>query len=366
MSQPTPTPLGPARKLGLVGLTVAIVAVVTTRVLLFSTGALFGDAAVLYANLATAAVLGGAVLVMARLVSRRDSLTRAGAILALAVASVGVIGLVAPSTPTLAAAPACRGVAVLGARFFAQTTGDSLAAAQPASAGMTPADVAPGVNARTGPSTTYPQTDRFAGDCTLGFDGYCVGSPVDNLVTDLPDTRWLILHGRHDEFVASAKVLSQSPEANLGTAPAPACRSHGGLSSPGSPHFVPTAGTDGTVTLAATAKGADIVGYAINQIDPSDGSYPYAALGEPITESEKTPAFSGKWDTSTAVPLLNGGAGSVELAAATCLAGDVPVMPPSVYKATFANSTLASLTPMAPATFADGARLAQTACSAPN
>lgn len=345
--------------------------VVVTRVALIRFDVVYGPARTAAADVVCGALLALVAVVAVRMRSATDSIARAGALVALAVALAGATAAYAPSTPTEAAAPACRGVPVAGAHFLAQTTGDSVSAsnaAPGAPSGAAATGKAPsGVNARSGPGTSYPQVDRFAGDCTLGFDGYCIGAPVADLVSDLPDSRWLRVHGKDREFVASAKVLSQSREADLGPGPMADCADAGGLPQPGPPAFTPTPQVDGTVDLRVDAHGATLVGYAIHQVDPSDGSYPYGAVGGPLTREAKDPPFSGKWNAvGTAVPLLNGGAGVVELAAVTCLAADVPVMPPQVYRASFTTGKLDSLFASRPNDAQDASLLAHTACSGPD
>ena len=250
-----------------------------------------------------------------------------------------------PTTPDQAAAPACRGVPVAGAPFFAQT-------------------VSTGVNARAGAGTGYGQVNRFGGDCTLGFDGYCIGEPIGDPVTQLPDTRWLIVHSRR-YLVASARVRSQSKEADLGGKPAADCaRRYGGLPQPGPPNLVVKVTSSlppAAATLSVTAKSAALIGYAVRVLDPSDGSYPYSL----IKVKQNAPTFAGTWAASSAVPDLLHGTGRVELAAATCLAADVPSGPPAVYRATFRTGQLVALVKSKPVDPRDAALLAHTACSGP-
>jgi hypothetical protein len=106
------------------------------------------------------------------------------------VTGYSVSELLAPNTPVAAEASACAGTPVYGAAFFAKTQVN-------------------GVNARSGPGVEYPQVKRYRGNCTLGFDGYCIGRAVPDFVLHTPDQRWLIVHDESD-LVASAVVLSES------------------------------------------------------------------------------------------------------------------------------------------------------------
>ncbi|MCF6379380.1 hypothetical protein L2K70_17350 [Nocardioides KLBMP 9356] len=78
------------------------------------------------------------------------------ALLGLVTAVTGAVAIVFPDTPYDAAAPACRGAYLQGSNFYAQT-------------------LPGGVSARSGPGRGFTQVDRFEGDCTLGFEGYCIG-----------------------------------------------------------------------------------------------------------------------------------------------------------------------------------------------
>jgi hypothetical protein len=150
------------------------------RVGLFITGWAYGAAAERSWNLLLAATVGLAVLMsyQAAAVARRRAgqdvpfggvASAAGAALSLAAAALGAVTLVVPNAPTRAAAAACAGAPVYGARFFAQTV-----------------EALGGVNARSGPGTGYPQVNRFAAGCTLGFDGYCIGEPIGDFRVTLP------------------------------------------------------------------------------------------------------------------------------------------------------------------------------------
>jgi hypothetical protein len=236
------------------------------------------------------------------------AVTTAVAILALATAAYGMVELLSPITPYQAAAPACRNAPVAGASFLAQTVGT-------------------GVNGRAGPSSGYPQVDRFAGNCTLGFDGFCIGEPVhDFLILKPLDQRWLVLH-RRTIFVASGKILSQSPEKTLGAHPSPRCTTLGGLPEPriDELHVVPALPLS---QLSVRTSGAVIaVGYAVNISGPS------AMIVDPFGQigiKTRDEGFTASWNPALAATMLPAGSGTVEVAATACLApgvhGDVRVV----------------------------------------
>jgi len=125
------------------------------------------------------------------------------AVLALPVASVAIAQLLGPSAPQISGVSACSGVPVAGSRLQART-GQS------------------GLNARSGPGTTYALEGRFDIGCTVGVDGYCVGESVQDLVVPLPDVRWLRLRHSH-RYVASGTLISLGPETSLGSEPERSC-----------------------------------------------------------------------------------------------------------------------------------------------
>ena len=191
----------------------AVIAVVV-RYILFDQGILYGEAAAKMASLAVAGVIVVAGYLPLRMLrGSHNQATGAGAtesivatvsaILGLAVTAYSVSELIAPNTPVAASAPACAGVPVYGAKYFAVT-------------------VQNGANARSGPGREFRQVNRYASGCTLGFDGYCIGPAEPDFVLGTPDQRWLLVHHR-TEFVAAAVVLSQSAESALGTVPDSQC-----------------------------------------------------------------------------------------------------------------------------------------------
>jgi hypothetical protein len=316
------------------------------RVVLFLTGILFGDQMALVSNLVTAGAIGTAALLAARYWLSGSSEHEPGAMFTLAAAGltfatavVAVAQGVAPATPTTAASPSCQGVPVLGARFFAQTG---------------PA----GVNARSGPGTGYPQVDRFSGNCTLGFDGFCIGEAIPTATgTDSIDTRWLIVHQR-DELVSAAKVLPQTNQAVFGTTPNLRCAALGGYPSPGPITFTPTT-ADNAITLTAASRGARLVGYAVRLQLPAAYGYPLSLIKVKINP----PDFTATYDYASDVADLPGHTGIIQIVASVCIAPDIPTGQPSLHQASFDAGTLTSLRPTRLPDAGDTTLLAKEACS---
>lgn len=246
----------------------------------------------------------------------------------------------APPTPVTAASSSCQGVPVLGAKFFAQTLPD-------------------GVNARSGPGTGFPQVNRFGGNCTLGFDGFCVGEPIPTVDGQLLDTRWLIVHQR-DQLVSAAKLLPQSSQAVFGTKPDPRCKALGGYPNPGPLTFTPTMQGNAT-SLVAVSPGARLVGYAVGLQLPAADGYPLSS----IKVKSNAPDFTGLYQYAGDVNSLPGHSGVIQLVASVCLAPDVPTGRPELYRTTFTTGQLTNLAPGRLPDAHDTTLLAKQACSGP-
>jgi hypothetical protein len=288
-----------------------VIATIFLRYELFARGYLYDEAASKMASLAVAGIIiicGYLPLRMlrdrkagdknsAKDASKESIAATLAAVLGLAVTGYSVSELLAPNTPVAASAPACNGTPVYGAEFFAKTQGN-------------------GANARSGPGVEYPQVKRYGGNCTLGFDGYCIGREVPDFVLGTPDQRWLIVHEQND-MVASGVVLSESAESALGTAPNPRCKKLGGLPEPTritSFVYDPSSGQ-----ISSVAPGAVAVGYGMASVSSNSRAYQVIALGT-------GPGFVAKLKLSTIVsevPVMHG----VWLSAAICLADNVPVVP---------------------------------------
>ncbi|NHA70329.1 hypothetical protein [Phycicoccus flavus] len=263
------------------------------------------------------------------------------AVLGLVVAATSAVAVVFPDTPYDAAAPACRGAYLQGSDFYAQT-------------------VAGGASARTGPGRGFPQVDRFAGDCTLGFSGYCIGEPVTNDLSDLVDARWLIVNGS-ENLVSSAVLQVQSqPASTTAATPDPRCAKLGGFPLPNALKFTAKVSRQqpNQVKLTATAKGAPLIGYAEKIVDPVDGVYPYTPIGSPKSNA---PRFAGVWIADSDVDLLKGRTGRMHIAASACLSAGFPIGDPAVYEARFKAGRIVSLKALAQLP-GDASMLANTAC----
>jgi hypothetical protein len=326
----------------------AIIAV-AIRYVLFNYGVLYGEAAAKMASLAVAGIIVVAGYLPLRMLRSSHNQTTGGgaatesivatvaAILGLAVTAYSISELVAPNTPVAASAPACAGVPVYGAKYFAVT-------------------VQNGANARSGPGREYQQVNRYASGCTLGFDGYCIGSAEPDFVLGTPDQRWLLVHDR-TEFVAAAVVLSQSAESALGTIPDSRCAMLGGLSQP---HVI-TQFTYDSISgqLTAAAPGAVAVGYGLATPNFGSAGYHTGALG-----TSENSGFLAKLPVSLVASDAQANGDRVLLGAAVCLAEGVPVTSSlGVQLLTVQNSKIIRSTPYTHISADIKARLAEIACN---
>lgn len=277
---------------------------VLARYALFSKGILYGEAASKMASLGVAGIIIVSGWLPLRMLRGRNSTDDApresiaatlAVVLGLALTGYAVSELLAPNTPIAAAAPACSGTPVYGAEFFAKTQAN-------------------GVNARSGPGVEYPQLNRYGGNCTLGFDGYCIGRSVPDFILGTPDQRWLIVHDR-DEMVAAGVVLSESAESALGTHPSPKCKELGGLPQPTDISQFSYNASNGQIQ--ATAPGAVAIGYGMATAPSLDRDYQVVALAT-------GPGFVAGLKSGTIVDEMPD-AGGIWLSASICLADNVPV-----------------------------------------
>jgi hypothetical protein len=274
--------------------------------LLFEGGFLYGSDQQRAFNLGIAALMALGVIAMfwPRLTDAGAAASTLAVSLSIATVTFGIMQTLVRNTPAGAAAPACPGASVQGSRFLAQT------------------QTGIGVNARRGPGRQYEQINRFPGGCSLGFDGFCVGEPIPDFVTDEPDVRWLLLH-RAEGVVASGKIQSQSPERSLGRAPAGRCSSIGGL--PLSPPVSLSASIEAKslVHLLGRSRGAGSIGYAIYFATPlTIGGFPYAQIG--LTKDVTPQGFPSDWDAAYSGSFLPGGRGEIDVLAVVCFAPTVP------------------------------------------
>lgn len=296
-------------------------AAAAARVRLAQIGSLYTDEQLWGANTVVAALGVWAVAAMlSPILAGADLDKRIGvvaAIIALPAAAVGAVQLLGPSTPATATAPACRGASVAGGAFRATT--------QPV-----------GANARSGPGTSYPQTQRFAGSCTLSFDGYCIGEPTNDLVVKTrPDQRWLLLHRPWrpwpwhpipHRLVAAAKVQSQSSEDTLGGAPHPVCARLGGLSGPGPIAIRQLSLKQGVVRLRARSVGARSIGLSVMvERQPTDRSDRIVALTEPGPKlAYDDGSIGATWKAQHSGAATGARPGRLTVFSTVCLAPAVP------------------------------------------
>jgi hypothetical protein len=305
-------------------LLLVVVGIAVTRVLLFSWGILFGESTAKMASLVVAAsvIVVGAVIIKIRQddqaaqaaqAAQADSAAQASGnqaggpavasvavLLGLALTAYSAAELIAPNTPVAASAPACPGAPVYGAEFFAQT-------------------IDLGANARSGPGREYAQANRYAANCTLGFDGYCVGSVEQDLRLKTPDDRWLVVHGRPDQVISSAVLIDQSPERDLGSDPFNVCKQIGGLPLPNT--LSGLSYKIGHSMLSSEASGAPAVGYALVALVA--GRVSYVAIGLATVP----PRFKLEWAVRRSLAQIPGYSASdkVWVGAAVCLADTFPV-----------------------------------------
>jgi hypothetical protein len=343
------------------------IAAAIVRVVLFSKGILYGESAAKMASLAVAAIVVtvGAVIMKIRQAGQAPATQAPGAqasaaqapaakreespgsvvvsisaLLGLALVAYSVAELVAPNTPVAAGAPACPGAPVYGAPFLAQTT-----------------DL--GANARSGPGRQYVQMNRYAANCTLGFDGYCIGSTELDSRLKTPDDRWLVVHGRSDQVISSAVLLDQSPLQDLGQTPSPACQRIGGLPEPQSVQNLVY--NKNAKALSAQAPGAASVGYAVAVPAGKNPAYLPIGLGT------SPPFFKVSWNLRDTLNQMPGSLNNTALwvGAAVCLADTVPVIKSfHALRLTIRNGVVIAQTPAVDLSSTIQAHLAQLACGA--
>lgn len=283
-------------------------AAVAARYVLFQSGILYGEAAATTASLAVAGVVIAAGYLPLRMLrggqshaggaAKESIVATVSAVLGLALTAYSVSQLLAPNTPVAASVPACAGVPVYGARYFAVT-------------------VLNGVNARSGPGPEYQQVSRYPAGCTLGFDGYCIGFEERDFVVGTPDQRWLLVRHR-DQLISDAFVLSESAESDLGAIPSPQCARLGGLPQPNM--ITQFTYNTGSGELRAAAPGAVLVGYSAVTLGAGSPAYHTGALG-----TDASSGFPAQLPPAQLAGYVQAATGQVLLGAAICLAVGVPV-----------------------------------------
>jgi hypothetical protein len=302
---------------------IAVALVVGLRYVLFATGTLYTAEEAQWSNWIVAAVATLIAVVAIHSQSHASTADRIALLSGLAAIVAGVIGvgsLLAPTTPRDATAPACVGAAVAGGDFLATT-------------------VATGANARSGPDESYPQTRRFAANCTLSFDAYCIGQPEKDLLFgkkeygNLEDQRWLVLHrstigtllgreDRHPTFVASGVVQSQSPESDLGSTPAKKCDKYGGWERPQQISFVARRARDGSIRLKARGQNTILIGFGIVNVGRTGGNEIHR-----LSTEQRPQRVTGGGPATATIPADSavGPWGPTLVVASACLAPNVEV-----------------------------------------
>jgi hypothetical protein len=268
--------------------------------------------------------------------SLSDWLGITAAVLGIPALIISVSNVVAPSTPNSLSAPACAGAPIYSFPYYGFTTGPI------------------GNYARSGPGLAFPQTDRFAGNCTLGFAGYCLGDPVEEPFTKWLDTRWLLV-GRHtrepektasrwlsnefdgDRFVNHAYVAPNRPDRDLHYLGDERC--HGGRPAPGTVSVTASPVTAKGVTFELQVNNAERIGMALALPDDQIRS------GSSVKRIYSVPTGAGgtaevDWNAAlTAKQLAPGRTTSVDIAAlaVACLG---PVGPADANSATVLHFTV--------------------------
>jgi hypothetical protein len=113
-------------------------------------------------------------------------------------ALIALVALAAPPGNTTSGEPACRDTLVKGAPLLATTYEG-------------------GANGRSIPGRLGPATARFAGECVLGLDAYCLADPVQDL--RYPDQwlepRWLRIHRNEGLRHTVSKWINGESDADL-------------------------------------------------------------------------------------------------------------------------------------------------------
>jgi len=290
-------------------------------------GAVFGEDAVRALTLATVAsvLLTFRLLVWLVARGRRRTAAEAGGVapldrfntaVAVAAALWGLVALIAPTSTSVAAE--CSGVQVRGAAAVG-TTSDY------------------GANAREGTARAFPTTKRFDPECVLGFDGYCVGEPVPDVVTypadGYYDSRWLILptaaprtllnvswmSGERPEGAVSAIAVAEGDVAILDKTECPT----GSVDPPdNAADPVILAATPETATVGSASEGAVLMGFAVYiEGGPSLGATQFRQIGVRQSLSGR---FEAEWTHALTRESVRTANGRVTVLAAPCIAIGVP------------------------------------------
>lgn len=278
---------------------VIVAVVLVARQLLLESGLVVGSD---QTRLLTLAAVGIAVFAIAWQVGTES----VGRLIAGGAALAGLFAateLVWPAVPDASAPSACPGAQTRNVDFLAVTHRD-------------------GVSVRTGPGRSFRQRDRLLGNCTIGFLGYCLGEPTEDVFyvafgQRIGDARWLVLpHGRG--YVAAGAVRSQEAEDRL-PGPRKDCPAREEFEI-GAPDIrIPPGPVAGEVEVVATARRAPTVGFATYHVDAGEPVFTRVAL-----DASFSGPFGFTWLTHVQPAPSGPGQGDVVLVAVSCLAAEVP------------------------------------------
>jgi transcriptional regulator with XRE-family HTH domain len=177
-----------------------------------------------------------------------------------------------------------------------------------------------GVVVRDGAGQDFPIDLRLPGNCLVGFSGYCVGQPIDDVFEGTLDSRWFIIRAANslDRHLVSSAVIEGDPPAGSPPVSCPGSRAVPetiDLSAP-----APAAGRQ--PTLLAVAAGADIVGFAA--FLPVSGASGAPRWQQVAFVQGATDAFAIELNPLGGTFVLS--PGDVTVAAVVCLAAGAPTM----------------------------------------
>lgn len=252
-----------------------------------------------------------------------NSLVAISTIAGLLVTAVTAVQVIYPAQPVFGAPGACNEAPVTASQVTVRT-GSS------------------GQNVRTGPATSYPVARRYDASCLLGVDGYCIGAPIVDSTSELPDVRWFRARFSHNYLPAGLVFETRGVDADLGLQTEHDCP--GGRDDPGFSMLpeltVKKAGA--AVTGDFTPTGTTLIGFAtatgngkrvritqlsgrVHHLQPldfnGDGDTEDKAASEPADTSTITfPSRAITLTDADETGTLNG----TIYAAVPCLAANVP------------------------------------------
>jgi hypothetical protein len=213
--------------------------------------------------------------------------------------------------------PACRGVLLRGATASAVTYAD-------------------GVNGRDLPGRTSNAVVRYAGNCTLGFDGYCLADPRPDYAfpTTWTDPRWyrinrnrgwrhgvavaLANHERGTDIFVSGSVLRLQAGLESATVKRLDPQECGRVAqpAPSTASMRLANGSDGTITLTLNSPAASNYGFAV-WLGTANKWQRYRQVGAGLHHS-------AIWDYARSARFIHGKESKVAILGTACIATNVP------------------------------------------